>query len=117
MTALWPDDACSLVDAFRAGKVSPLEALDDCIEAIQRSPLNAFSHTDFDQARHLARGADALESVRVRLGVTTVSADAPLDEVFTPLLKGEAAVTIVDGVRPVGVITRADLLEYVAHHR
>jgi cystathionine beta-synthase len=48
---------------------------------------------------------------------TSVSADAPLDEAFTPLLNGEAAVTIIDGDRPVGVITRADLLEYVAHHR
>ncbi|MBJ7609532.1 MAG: cystathionine beta-synthase [Candidatus Dormibacteraeota bacterium] len=48
---------------------------------------------------------------------TSVSADAPLDEAFAPLLKGEAAVTIIDGDRPVGVITRADLLEYVAHHR
>jgi len=46
-----------------------------------------------------------------------VAADAPLDEAFAPLLKGEAAVTIIDADRPVGVITRADLLEYVAHHR
>ena len=47
----------------------------------------------------------------------TVSADAPLDEAFAPLLGGAAAVTILDADRPVGVITRADLLEYVAHHR
>jgi cystathionine beta-synthase len=48
---------------------------------------------------------------------TSVAADAPLDEAFAPLLKGEAAVTIIDADRPVGMITRADLLEYVAHHR
>ncbi|HSP65583.1 MAG TPA: CBS domain-containing protein, partial [Candidatus Deferrimicrobium sp.] len=48
---------------------------------------------------------------------TSVAADAPLDEAFAPLLSGEAAVTIIDADRPVGVITRADLLEYVAHHR
>jgi len=58
MTAPWSDDACSLVEAFRARKMSPLEALDDCIEAIERSPLNAFSHTDFDRARDIARRAD-----------------------------------------------------------
>jgi aspartyl-tRNA(Asn)/glutamyl-tRNA(Gln) amidotransferase subunit A len=58
MTVPWPDDACSLVEAFRARTTSPLEALDDCIEAIERSPLNAFSHTDFDRARDLARRAD-----------------------------------------------------------
>jgi Asp-tRNA(Asn)/Glu-tRNA(Gln) amidotransferase A subunit family amidase len=58
VTAPWLDDACSLVDAFRAGDLSPLEALDDCIAAIERSPLNAFSHTDFDAARAAARDAD-----------------------------------------------------------
>ena len=58
MTTPWLDDACSLVEAFRAGKISPLEALEECIEAIERSPLNAFSHTDFERARETARGAD-----------------------------------------------------------
>jgi aspartyl-tRNA(Asn)/glutamyl-tRNA(Gln) amidotransferase subunit A len=52
------DDACSLVDAFRAKEISPLEALDASIEAIERSPLNAFSFTDFDRAREVARTAD-----------------------------------------------------------
>jgi predicted transcriptional regulator len=46
-----------------------------------------------------------------------LSADAPIEEAFEPLLRGEAAVMIVDGEQPVGVITRADLLEFVAHHR
>src|SRR6185312_6955523 len=55
----WLGDACSLVDAFRAGDLSPLEALDDCIDAIASSPLNAFSFTDFDQARESATRADA----------------------------------------------------------
>ncbi len=54
----WTDDACSLVDAFRARRISPLEALDACIEAMERSPLNAFSHTDFERARDGARSAE-----------------------------------------------------------
>jgi aspartyl-tRNA(Asn)/glutamyl-tRNA(Gln) amidotransferase subunit A len=58
MTDPWLDDACSLVDAFRARKLSPLEALDACIDAIGRSPLNAFSHTDFERARDAAAAAD-----------------------------------------------------------
>jgi aspartyl-tRNA(Asn)/glutamyl-tRNA(Gln) amidotransferase subunit A len=58
MGSPWLDDACSLVDAFRAGDLSPLEALDACIDAIGRSPLNAFSHTDFDRAREAAGTAD-----------------------------------------------------------
>lgn len=51
-------DACGLVDAFRAGELSPLEALDISIAAIETSPLNAFSFTDFDRARDSARRAD-----------------------------------------------------------
>jgi aspartyl-tRNA(Asn)/glutamyl-tRNA(Gln) amidotransferase subunit A len=58
MTTPWMDDACSLVDAFRAKELSPLEALDACIDAAATSPLNAFSHTDFDRARQAARQAD-----------------------------------------------------------
>jgi len=58
MTTPWMDDACSLVEAFRAKELSPLEALDACIDAIEHSPLNAFSHTDFDRARDAARNAD-----------------------------------------------------------
>ncbi|HTU37428.1 MAG TPA: amidase [Acidimicrobiales bacterium] len=58
MSTPWLDDACSLVDAFRAKALSPLEALDDCIASIAVSPLNAFSHTDFDEARDAARVAD-----------------------------------------------------------
>ncbi|MFZ0666594.1 MAG: amidase [Acidimicrobiales bacterium] len=58
MTTPWLGDACSLVDAFRSGEISPLEALDACIEAIDRSELNAFSYTEFDKARDEAATAD-----------------------------------------------------------
>jgi aspartyl-tRNA(Asn)/glutamyl-tRNA(Gln) amidotransferase subunit A len=54
----WFDDACSLVDAFRQGTLSPLEALDACIGAIENSSLNAVSHPDFDRARQAAAVAD-----------------------------------------------------------
>jgi len=47
-----------------------------------------------------------------------VSSDEPLESAFEALLRGEAAVMVLEGERPVGVVTRADLLEYVAHpHR
>lgn len=54
----WLNDACGLVEAFRAKRISPLEALDACIEAIGGSTLGAFSHTDFDVAREEAVSAD-----------------------------------------------------------
>ncbi|HXN61108.1 MAG TPA: amidase, partial [Acidimicrobiales bacterium] len=60
MSSPWMNDACSLVDAFRAKELSPLEALDACIAAIQRSPLNAVSFTDFDRAREAATYADVM---------------------------------------------------------
>jgi aspartyl-tRNA(Asn)/glutamyl-tRNA(Gln) amidotransferase subunit A len=58
MITPWMDDACSLVDAFRAKELSPLEALDACIDAIEKSPLNVTSHTDYDRARQAAMSAD-----------------------------------------------------------
>ena len=66
MTTPWMDDACSLVDAFRAKELSPLEALDACIEAIGDSPLNAFSYTDFEQAREATPSGRRLVALRRR---------------------------------------------------
>src|SRR5687768_1953380 len=57
-SAPWLNDACSLVDAFRAGDRSPVEELEACLAAIEASELNAFSHLDVDTARATAAGAD-----------------------------------------------------------
>ncbi len=54
----WQGDACSLVDAFRAGDRSPLEELDATLAAIEASDLNCFAHVDPDRARDAARRAD-----------------------------------------------------------
>jgi Asp-tRNA(Asn)/Glu-tRNA(Gln) amidotransferase A subunit family amidase len=54
----WLGDACSLVDAFRAGTISPGEALDASLAAIDTSDLNAFSHLDTEAARATAANAD-----------------------------------------------------------
>jgi hypothetical protein len=54
----WEGDACSLVDAFRAGERSPLEELDATLKAIEASDLNAFSFVDPERARDTARRAD-----------------------------------------------------------
>lgn len=56
--APWAGDACSLVDAFRAGERSPVEELEATIDAIGTSELNAFTHLDLDAARERARNAD-----------------------------------------------------------
>jgi Asp-tRNA(Asn)/Glu-tRNA(Gln) amidotransferase A subunit family amidase len=54
----WLGDACSLVDAFRAGERSPVDELDACLAAIEASTLNAFSFIDADAARTRAKAAD-----------------------------------------------------------
>jgi Asp-tRNA(Asn)/Glu-tRNA(Gln) amidotransferase A subunit family amidase len=54
----WMEDACSLVDAFRAGTLSPTEALDASLAAIADSSLNAVSFVDEEQARKTAAAAD-----------------------------------------------------------
>lgn len=55
---VWTGDACSLVDAFRAGTISPVEALGASLAAIERSELNAFCFVDADQAIGAAEVAD-----------------------------------------------------------
>ena len=68
--APWLGDACSLVDAFRAKEVSPVEALDACLAAIDASDLNAFCHLDAEAARATASSADvSLPFGGVPLGV------------------------------------------------
>jgi len=54
----WLGDACSLVDALRAGELTPLEALDASLEAIEASELGAFAFLDVDAAREAAADAD-----------------------------------------------------------
>ena len=68
--APWPGDACSLVDAFRAGERSPVEELDASLAAVEASGLNAFASLDVDRAREVAAAADvALPFGGVPLGV------------------------------------------------
>jgi aspartyl-tRNA(Asn)/glutamyl-tRNA(Gln) amidotransferase subunit A len=54
----WLGDACSLVDAFRAGTISPTEALEGSLAAIESSSLNAVCFIDEEKARDAAAAAD-----------------------------------------------------------
>ncbi len=58
MSEAWLGDACSLVDAMRAGEITPAEALEGSLKAIESSQLNAFSFVDADAARERATSAD-----------------------------------------------------------
>ena len=86
--APWTGDACSLVDAFRAGDRSPLEELDATIAAIEASELNAWSHLDLDAARAAAADADVAQPLGgVPIGVKELDhvAGWPFTEASVPL--------------------------------
>ena len=47
----------------------------------------------------------------------TITAGAHVDEAFNALLGGATALGVIEGEEPVGIITRVDLLEFMAHTR
>jgi cystathionine beta-synthase len=66
------------------------------------------------------RNADALhEDVASAMQgpLATVEAGASVDEIVTALTGGTNAVVVAEAGRPVGVVTRSDLLDYLAHVR
>lgn len=56
--APWQGDACSLVEAFRAGERSPSEELDATLAAVEASSLDCISHLAVESARAAAATAD-----------------------------------------------------------
>ncbi len=46
-----------------------------------------------------------------------VQESAGVEEMFADLSRGAEAIVVADGTRPLGVLTRADLLEFLAHQR
>ena len=66
------------------------------------------------------KNADALHEdvATAMLGpLATVEADASVDEIVTALTGGSNAVVVADAGKPLGVVTRSDLLDYLAHAR
>jgi len=57
-TAPWLGDACSLVDAYRAGTLTPTEVVAASLAAIEASDLNAVAHVDAKAAIAAARSCD-----------------------------------------------------------
>jgi len=66
------------------------------------------------------KNGDALhEDVAVAMQgpLVAVEAGASVDEIVTALTGGTNAVVVAEAGRPIGVVTRSDLLEYLAHVR
>jgi aspartyl-tRNA(Asn)/glutamyl-tRNA(Gln) amidotransferase subunit A len=98
----WPGDACSLVEAFRAGERSPVEELGAVFRAIEASDLNSFSYLAPDQALAAAQVADvSLPFGGVPMGVKELDSVAgwPYTEASFPLKDRVAEVTSTQVLR------------------
>jgi cystathionine beta-synthase len=88
----------------------PAHSLADVIGSIQERGL----------LERVLRNPDTLnEEVAAAMDppLRAVELAEPLDLVFSDLESGNAAVIVASEGQPVGVLTRADLLEYLAHHQ
>jgi cystathionine beta-synthase len=88
----------------------PLDSLADVVGSLQERAL----------LDRVFRNADALNedvAVAMQPPLPAVDADASLDEVYEGLSGGSGAVVVVRGGRPTGILTRSDLLEFLAARR
>ena len=75
---------------------------------------------DRDLLDRVFKNADALHedvAAAMQPPLATVDADASVDEIVTALTGRTNAVLVASEGRPVGVVTRSDLLEYLARRR
>jgi cystathionine beta-synthase len=103
--ALLQEFGVSQMPVFRAGVHEP--RLGDVLGSIRE---NALLDKALKDASVMTRPVH--EVMEPPLPVAAVSED--LDDVFADLAAGSPAVVIVDGDRPVGVLTRADLLAHLS---
>ena len=97
----------SQLPVVRDGEV---ESLADVIGSLQ----------DRDLLDRVFKNADALHEdvvAAMQPPLAAIDASEPLDEVFATLTGPRNAVVVSRGGRPVGVLTRTDLLEFLAHNR
>jgi cystathionine beta-synthase len=75
---------------------------------------------DRDLLDRVFKNPDALHedvAAAMQPPLAAVDADQTLDEVFSTLTGRTNAVVVAESGRPVGVLTRSDLLEFLAHQR
>ena len=88
----------------------PVDSLADVVGSLQERGL----------LERVFRNADALNedvAVAMQPPLPAVDADASLDEVYAGLSGPAAAVVVASGGRPTGILTRSDLLEFLAARR
>jgi cystathionine beta-synthase len=87
-----------------------LDSLADVIGSLQDRDLldRVFKNPD-------ALNEDVAQAMQPPLAAVDI--DEPVDEVYSTLTGRSNAVVVARGGRPIGVLTRTDLLEYLAHNR
>ncbi len=106
------------IDVMQRYSISQLPVVRDGERATLTDVIGSIQ--DRDLLDRVFRDSDALhEDVAnaMQPPLATVDADASVDEIVAALTGRTNAVLVARGGRPVGVITRSDLLEYLAHNR
>jgi cystathionine beta-synthase len=88
----------------------PVDSLADVVGSLQERGL----------LERVFLNADALNedvAVAMQPPLPAVDADASIDEVYAGLSGGSGAVVVASGGRPSGILTRSDLLEFLAAQR
>jgi cystathionine beta-synthase len=88
----------------------PVDSLADIVGALQEREL----------LERVFRNADALNedvAVAMQPPLRAVDAEASVNEVYEGLSGGSGAVVVASGGRPTGILTRSDLLEFLAARR
>ena len=88
----------------------PVESLADIVGSLQERGL----------LDRIFRNPDSLNedvAAAMQPPLAAVDANETVDTVFSALTDGSPAVVVASAGRPTGMLTRSDLLEYLAHHR
>jgi cystathionine beta-synthase len=88
----------------------PVDSLADIVGSLQERGL----------LERIFRNPDALNeevAAAMQPPLAAVDADETVDTVFSAMTNGSPAVVVATNGRPAGMLTRSDLLEYLAHHR
>ena len=91
-------------------RAAPAESLTDVVGCLHERGL----------LERIFKNPDALQegvAQAMQPPLHVVDATETIDRVYADLTAGSPAVVVAAGGRPTGMLTRSDLLEYLAHHR
>ncbi len=106
------------IDVMQRYSISQLPVVRDGELATLADVIGALQ--DRDLLDRVFRNADALHedvASAMQPPLATVDASSSVDEIVAALTGRTNAVLVAEEGRPVGVVTRSDLLEYLAHNR